>query len=701
MSQKLYLSALSHHRQGQISEAKSLYQQVLASDPNHADALHMLGVVYHQTNNPELAVRYIEQALAQDPRNLDYLNHYGLALRAANQPDAAIKSFQQAVLLQPKDLDIQLNLGNTFLSVNRFEEAAGYYRRVLRVFPKKDDVKDALCHCLSSLGNQAHAIGHFIQAEACFQEALQLTPQDAALLYNLGNAQRELGKPAEAAKQYQKAIQLNPNDADAYNNLGNVQRELGQLDLATTHYEKALALNPQLYHAKVHLVHQKQHMCDWQGLNHDITEIRHWVTTQPSAQISPFAFLAMPSTTAEEQKICANNWVNNRYAPLIQHGKQLHFTHPTNHAHQKIRIGYLSADFRLHPLAFLVTELIELHDRNQFEIIAFSYGVNDKSSARKRLEKAFDQFHDIRHLSEIDAAKKIHACNIDILVDLTGFTQTSRSGIAALRPVAINVNWLGFPGTMGSTENGPLFDYILTDHFITPPDAAANYAEKLALLPHSYQPNDRKRPVGKAPARQDCLLPENAFVFCCFNQSFKITPDVFVVWMRLLKAVPNSVLWLLECNTWAKQNLMREAAAHGIVAERLIFAPRVSIADHLARHVHADLFLDTLPYNAHTTCSDALWMGLPVLTCVGQTFAARVAGSLISAAGLPELLTNSLEEYEEKARNFAQNPALLTPIKLKLLAEKTTSALFDTAKFTQALEQTYQKMHQENKLKPQ
>lgn len=701
MLQKLYLSALGYHRQGQLTEAKSLYQQLLVSNPNHADTLHMLGVVHHQTNNPELAVRYIEQALAIDPRNLDYLNHYGLALRAANQPDAAIKSFQQAVLLQPKDLDIQLNLGNTLLSVNRFEEAAGYYRRVLRVFPKKDDVRDALCHCLSSLGNQAHAIGNFIQAEACFQEALQLTPQDAALRYNLGNAQRELGKPADAAKQYQLAIQFNPKDADAYNNLGNVQRELGQLDLAITNYEKALALNPQLYHAKVHLVHQKQHMCNWQGLDEDIAEIRHWVKTQPNAQISPFAFLAMPSTTAEEQKTCANNWVNNRYAALIQHGKQLHFTHPTDSSHQKIRIGYLSADFRLHPLAFLVSELIELHDRNQFEIIAFSYGVNDKSSARTRLEKAFDQFHDIRQLSEIDAAKKIHACNIDILVDLTGFTQTSRSGIAALRPAAININWLGFPGTMGSAGNEPLFDYILTDNFITPPDTATNYAEKLALLPHSYQPNDRKRPVGNTPTRQDCGLPENVFVFCCFNQSFKITPDVFAVWMRLLQTAPNSVLWLLECNPWAKQNLIREASAHGIVAERLIFAPRVSIADHLARHIHADLFLDTQPYNAHTTCSDALWMGLPVLTCVGQTFAARVAGSLINAAGLPELITYSLKEYEEKARDFAQNTALLKAIKLKLSAERTTSALFDTVKFTKALEQMYQKLHQNDKLKHQ
>ncbi|MGZ8257910.1 MAG: O-linked N-acetylglucosamine transferase, SPINDLY family protein, partial [Methylotenera sp.] len=519
--------------------------------------------------------------------------------------------------------------------------------------------------------------------------------------YNLGNAQRELGKPAEAAKQYQKAIQLTPDDADAYNSLGNVQRELGQLDLAIESYKKALSINPRLYHAKVHLVHQKQHICDWRGLLEDIAEIRGWVKTVSEAQISPFAFLAMPTTTAEEQKTCANNWVNNRYAELIAHSKQLNFTYLTNR--KKIRIGYLSTDFRLHPLAFLVSELIELHDRTQFEIIGFSYGVNDKTSTRERLVKAFDHFHDIRHLSEIDAAKKIHACNIDILVDLTGFTQTSRSGIAALRPAPINVNWLGFPGTMGGFNKPPLFDYILTDNFISPPHTANYYAEALTLLPHCYQPNDRKRPIGKPTLRQACDLPDNTFVFCCFNQTFKITPDVFAVWMRVLKSIPNSVLWLLDCNIWAKQNLIREASIQGVAKERLIFAPRVAIADHLARHAHADLFLDTQPYNAHTTCSDALWMGLPVLTCVGDTFAARVAGSLLNAADLTELITYSLQDYEDKAIYLAKNPAILLEMKQKLLADKMTSSLFDTALFAKSLEAIYQTIwkHYLNSIKNQ
>lgn len=704
MSQTLYLKALSHHREGAFAQAEPLYQQVIAMQAKHADALHMLGVLYHQTNRSNEAVRLIEQALAIQPKNLDYLNNFGLVLRAANQPEAAIKSFQQAILLQPKDMDVQLNLANTLITLNRFEEAAGYYRRILRVFPQKDDIRAALCHCLSSLGNQAHTVGNFAQAEACFQEASSFNPKDAALFYNLGNAQRELGKAAEAAKQYQQSIQLAPDDADAYNNLGNVQRELGHLDLAIECYTKALAINPCLYHAKVHLVHQKQHICDWQGLDDDIAEIRHWVNTIPEAQVSPFAFLAMPSTTAAEQKKCADNWANNRYSTLFAMGKQLNLSATGNQADRakdstrKLKIGYLSADFRLHPLAFLISELIELHDRTQFEIIGFSYGVNDKTPTRERLVKAFDAFHDIRRLSEIDAAKKIHACEIDILVDLTGYTQTSRSGIAALRPAPINVNWLGFPCTMGSltTESAtkPLFDYILTDSFISPADSAKHYAETLALLPHCYQPNDSKRPIGKTPTRLDCNLPDNTFVFCCFNQTFKITPEVFAVWIRLLKAKPDSVLWLLDCNRWAKQNLINEALAQGIATERLIFAPRVSIADHLARHIHADLFLDTQPYNAHTTCSDTLWMGLPVLTYAGDTFAARVAGSLLSASNLNQLIASSLQDYENKALYIAGNTDYLLSLKQKVLAAKTDSPLFNTTLFAKSLEDIYQTMWQ-------
>lgn len=596
-----------------------------------------------------------------------------------------LSQLQQAIKLNPQDPALHYELGNLYLQSDQTNEAITCYSAALKLSPNHPQI-------LLQLGNTYSALGLFAEAVSYFQKATRADPTNAAAHFNLGNALRELGKPEQAVASYRVALELAPSDADIHNNLGNVLRELGQLDEAIACYKAALRLNPALHHAKVHLVHQKQHICDWQGLDEDVQEIQKWVLDVPQAQISPFAFLAMPNTTATEQQKCAQNWLKNRYSKLINN-KNIIFTYP-NRSKKKLKIGYLSSDFRLHPLAFLITELIELHDRSQFEIYAYSYAIDDKTPERKRLEKAFDHFIDIRPLSLTAAAQRINADEIDILVDLTGFTQTSRSGIAALRPAPIDVNWLGFPGTMGDLNGTPLFDYILSDAFITPPEQAAYYSEKLALLPDCYQPNDRKRPIGKTLSRKDCGLPENAFVFCCFNQTFKILPSMFDIWMRLLKAKSNSVLWLLECNPWAKENLCREARLRDIDASRLIFAPRVSIADHLARHTLSDLFLDTLPYNAHTTCSDALWMGLPVITCVGDSFASRVAGSLLKAANLPELITYSLEEYELGALQLANNPNELAAIRHKLAQNKEALPLFDTRRFAQHLEQTYQIMRQ-------
>ena len=694
-TQQLLTQAYSLHHNGKFAEAEILYRQLLTAQPRQPDALHLLGLLCYQTNRTLDAIAWLEQAVSISPKNTDYLHNYGRALNAAGRSDEAIRSYQKALSLTPKDLDLQINMGNAYLQLGRFEEAAGYYRRLVKIRSLNADTKElvnnALCHAIEQLGNNAQAIGNYAQAEACYQEALQYSPRNAIYFYNLGNAQREMGKAAQAADSYAQSIKLDVTDADVYNNLGNVQRELGLLDKAIANYETALSLNPNLHHAKVHLVHQKQHICDWHQLSQDIDEIRDWVMNIPSAQISPFAFLAMPNTTAEEQQKCASNWVNNRFKTFIDIKKNMGFSDATSFDKQrsakptsKLKLGYFSADFRLHPLAFLISELIELHDRKKFEVIAYSYGVNDQSAPRKRLEKAFDVFYDVRSMSEIDIAKKINADGIDILIDLTGFTQNSRSGLLALRPAPIQVNWLGFPGTMGTD----FYDYILTDGFISSVDESKHYTEKLALLPDCYQPNDRKRPIGTLTSRQDNQLPQGGFVFCCFNQSFKITPDIFAVWMRLLKAIPNSVLWLLDCNSWAKNNLIREASAYGIGADRLIFAPRTSITNHLARHPCADLFLDTLPYNAHTTASDALWMGLPLLTCVGNTFASRVAGSLLNAAQLPELITYSLSEYEEKAIELARHPETLIQLKNTLASEVKNSTLFDTEKLTRNLEST-------------
>ncbi|MEZ0232874.1 MAG: tetratricopeptide repeat protein [Methylophilaceae bacterium] len=692
-TQQLYQTALNHHREGQLVHAETCYRQLLALQPDNAGALHLLGVLCHQTNRANDAIALITSAIKIEPRNTDYMNNYGLALKAIGQHEQAIDIYKKALQIAPKDLDLQTNLANTYQALERYEEAAGCYRRVLHANPHDVDVRQALCYALQKLGNQGQKSGNYLQAEACYEEAIKLNFKDAALYYNLGNAQRALGKSAEAANNYSKSLALNPNDADTHNNLGNVLRELGRIEDAIKSYRAALSINPKLFHAKVHLVHQKQHICDWRNLEKDVLEIRAWVKSEPQAQISPFAFLAMPGTNAQEQLQCANNWLQNRYKDAIQYGKSLAFAH-TKESRQKLRIGYLSGDFRLHPLVSLITEMIELHDRDFFEVYAYSYARDDKSAERKRLEQAFDHFTDISPFTQYDAAKRIHEDQIDILVDLTGFTQNSRTGIVALKPAAIHVSWLGFPGSMGAIEGSPLFDYLLTDTFITPKTQEGDYAERFAYLPDSYQPNDRKRPIGKTPSRTDYDLPEDAFVFCCFNQSFKILPDVFDVWMRILQAVPDSVLWLLECNTAAKINLQAETVNRGIEANRLVFAPRVPMADHLARHALADLFLDTLPYNAHTTTSDALWMCLPVLTCSGETFPSRVAASLLHAAGLPELVTQSLDDYASLAIRLAQDASLLESIRGKLQQPSESLPLFNTPVFTRNLEQNYQQMWQ-------
>ncbi len=614
---------------------------------------------------------------------------------------AALELYHQAFLLHPNEINLQIVCGNLCVELGRFEEAAGHFRRIL-AFNKSADARNALCYALQALGNEAHAQGNFSLATASFEEVLSHQPNNAIFWYNLGNAQRELGQAQQALASFKQSIKLDPNDADAHNNLGNVQRELGQLDLAIASYEKALQLKPDLHHALVHLVHQKQHICDWQGLEAQIATIRDWVNKVPKAQISPFAFLSMPNTSAAEQRVCASNYVAQNYAKLreishaavtptqvgVQRLKTLDSDLRRNDdaGVSKIKLGYLSADFRLHPLAFLITELIENHDKTQFETFAYSYGVDDKTPTRKRLQQAFDHFHDIRHLSEIDAAKKINVDQIDILIDLTGFTQSSRTGIVALKPAPISINWLGYPGTMGnfggsfSGEHAgePLFTYLLADKVVAP--NSADFSEKLLYLP-CYQPNNQ-REIGKKTEKSAHDLGEH-FVFCCFNQSFKITAEVFAIWMRLLAKTPNSVLWLLDCNAWAKANLQREAKNAGVDKNRLVFAPRVSIEAHLERQRHADLFLDTLPYNAHTTASDALFMGLPILTCIGETFPARVAASLLQTVACTELICENLQQYEEKALFLAQNPAELAKIKQKLTPQ---ADLFQPKKFALDLE---------------
>lgn len=591
-----------------------------------------------------------------------------------------IEQLKTAIQNNPNDPALHYDLGGQYLSALQFEEAIKSYSRALKLAPNHPQI-------LLQLGNTASAANQFESAVNYFKQCLELNPNNPAAQYNLGNALRELGQLQEAVQCFVNTLKLTPSDADAHNNLGNVYRELGQLDKAVNSYKQALKHNSHLHHALAHLIHQKQHMCDWDGLNEEIETLRSIVMHLPTAQIAPFAFLSMPNTTADEQLVCANQWAVQQYSTLTAVKDQLNFSFKRQ-PHQKIRIAYLSADFRLHPLAFLITELLENHDRTQFEIYAYSYGPNDQSGERQRIINAVDHFIEIQSLNDIEAARHIHQQKIDILVDLTGYTKGSRTGIVALKPAPISINWLGYPGTMGMINGQSLFDYLIVDEVIGA--NTLHFSEQCIPLP-CYQPNNSNRPIGDAGTRDQHHLPDNAFVYCCFNQTFKISAEIFTVWMHILQNVPHSVLWLLDCNPWAKQNLMKQAEKAGVAPERIVFAPRTNIANHLARHQFANLFLDTQPYNAHTTASDALWMGLPVVTCLGDTFPSRVAASLLITTCCKELVVNNLAEYEQLSIDLAMNQEKLNKLKQTLGANK--EKLFNNKGYVKALESKYNKIY--------
>jgi len=411
--------------------------------------------------------------------------------------------------------------------------------------------------------------------------------------------------------------------------------------------------------------------------------VRAALAQHPQAQIPPFAFLAMPGTTAAEQLACASNWAQLHYGHIQPLAATQQSSQPASQ--QRIKIAYLSSDFRRHPLAYLVTDVIAAHDHQQFEVFLYSNSKDDHSSERLALFAAANHWIDITSMPDVAVAAHMQRMGIDVLVDLTGYTQNSRSGIAAYRPARTHINWLGYPGSMGMVNGQPLFDAMIVDGTLN----EVVVAEQPVVLP-CYQPNNAQRPMAEVDTRKAHGLPEQGFVFCCLNQSFKITPDVFASWMRILQQVPGSVLWLLQCNQWATRHLQAQAQVAGIAADRLIFAPRTSIAQHIARQQHADLILDTAPYNAHTTASDALWQGIPLLTVAGDTFPARVSASLLKHIGLDECICADWEALEQRAITLAHDASALTLLKSKVKSQ--ASVLFDPRKFCLQLEQAYRQL---------
>jgi predicted O-linked N-acetylglucosamine transferase (SPINDLY family) len=433
-------------------------------------------------------------------------------------------------------------------------------------------------------------------------------------------------------------------------------------------------------------VSRNREMCEWDEFAEGAPRIRALLAQGQADKLSPFHLLSTPGLTAQEQRACSELWTRDRLAATLSERRDLAFRFELTER-QKIRIGYLSNDFHDHATSLLLIEILEMHDRERFELHAFSFGADDGKLMRPRIRNAVHLFHDISDLSDIEAAHAIYRARIDILIDLKGYTQGARTNIMMLHPAPVQVNFLGYPGTLGAD----ICDYIVTDPFMTPPESAADYSEAFAYMPNSYQPRGRKGTIGRKPTRSQVGLPESGFVFCCFNQAYKLTPSTFDLWCSLLEATPKSVLWLLR-DERAEGNLKGEAWRRGVAGRRLIFAPDMGQEDHLGRLQLADLVLDTTPYGAHTTASDALWAGTPIVTCAGETFPSRVAASLLHAVELPELIADDAEAYFELALAISRDSGKLSALKMKLLRDRLTAPLFDVANYTHALESLFEIM---------
>ena len=700
--------ALAALQAGKANDAERLFKELLNVDPKHVAGLNLLGILLIKLGRFEEAESYLGRALKENATSDTTFYNYGIVLKALRRPRDALERFSQALAINAKVAETWNNRGTVFNDLKRYSEAVDDFDKAILINPK---YAEAYCNRGKSLAqlrvydqsltafdaalalrpDLAEAwlgrgyifteLKRYDDAFAANDKALTLKPDLAEAWLGRGYIFTELKRYDDAFAAYDRALTLKSDLAEAWFGRGNIFFKLKRYDDAFAAYDTALALKPDLKFAESVRLHAKLMMCDWMNLN---AEVSHLVSAIRNHALvcSPFVLLSIPSSS-EDQLQCARQ--NMKDLPAYQ---------PVwlgeTYLHDRIRVAYLSANFCNHAVAYLTAGLFEHHDHSRFEITGISIGPAEDSLLRRRLERAFEHFVDAKDKNDADIANVIKNREIDILVDLMGHTLDSRLGVLARRPAPIQVHYLGYAGTTAAS----FIDYILADRIVIPEENRAFFTEQVVWLPGSYLVNDNRRRVAeKTPTRAECGLPENAFVYCSFNNAFKIAPSIFAIWLRLLRAASGSVLWLSELSPTAQTNLRSEAERFGINPQRLIFAPKVTDnADHLARQRLADLFLDTWPYNAHSTASDALWAGLPVLTCLGSTFAGRVAASLLKAVGLDELITTSLEDYETLALKLAQDRALLASPREKLARNPETYPLFNTARFARHIEAAYMTM---------
>ena len=657
-------------------EALASYERAIALQPHFAEAFYSRGNAFRELRRPDEALVSYDRAIALRPDYAEAFNNRGFLLWELKRFDEALASCERAIALKPDYAGAVNNRGNALRELKRPGEALASYDRAIALMPDHAEAFNNRGVVLSELKRPDEAL-------ASCERAIAFRPDYAEAFNSRGNAFRELKRPNEALASYDRAIALKPDDADAVYNRGVALMDLQRLDEALASFDRAVAAKPDQSYAFGQAADCVIKLCDWDRRVRFAADLNAHVSGKKSI-VAPLVLLAYSDDPGLHLQ-CARNNIEDE-VPFLPRPLWTGATW----RHDKLRVAYLSADFRQHPVAHLMAGLFEQHDRSRFEIIGVSFGVDDGCEMRKRLVAAFDQFYDVRSKSDAEAAKLLHDLQVDVAVDLMGHTQDSRPGILAYRPAPIQATYLGFPGTTGA----PFIDYLIADRTVVPFEHQPFYTERIVHLPDSYLVNETERNIAAgSPSRREAGLPEKGFVFCCFNNNWKIAPDVFSVWMRLLREVEGSVLWLACGSEGAERNLRKEAQARGVDPLRLVFAGRLPrFDDHLARHRLADLFLDTLPYNAHATASDALWAGLPVLTCEGTAFAGRVAASLLYAVGLPELVTHCLEDYEALALKLATDPPRLQSIRRKLEANRLSHPLFNTDRFRRHIEAAYATM---------
>ena len=676
----LLQDAINNIEKNNFVEAKILLSKILNIEPENFDALNIIGVINGNENNHLEALNFFKKA--QKIRPDDSLINFNLAKSFSETGDdlEAIKYYQISIKLDKNHLGSLLNLGKSLEQLKKYDEALIYYDQAIKLKPDFFEANYNKGNTLSTLKRNDEALIYYDQA-------IKLKPDFFEAYNNRGTTFESLKRYDDALFNYDQAIKLKPDFFKAYYNKGNIFIDLKRYDEALLNYEKALKLKPDYEYLFGMCLNTKILMCDWQNYKDDVENLLLQISKNKKS-CRCLQLLGLNDTLSIQYK-SSEIWINDKHPFNFSLGPIL-----KSKQRDKIKIGYYSPDFREHPVTNLIIELLELHNKNQFELFGFYFGPPDSSQMNKRVLAAFNnnKFFDVGLKTDKDIALMSREIEIDIAVDLAGFTKYARTDIFAYRAAPIQVNYLGYSGTMAADY----MDYIIADQIIIPPESQKYYHEKVVYLPNSYQPNDRKREISKKIfTKEELDLPKEGFVFCCFNNNFKIIPPTFDGWMRILKSVNGSVLWLFQENQIAASNLRKEAEFRGVNPNRLIFAKRTNLlSEHLARYREADLFLDTLPYNAHTTTSDALWAGLPVLTCMGKSFASRVAASLLNAIELPELITTTQEQYEALAIELATTPEKLRSIKQKLERNKLTTALFDTLRFTKYIEAAYKQMYE-------